>query len=179
MRTTLSTPSTVIDLGAKKKEWLREIEEFMTSNVTHSEKIMQEQQAIQMNDREINKRKQWIAFSSEIMGEAISSGPSEEIGTQKVAIESPQATYGSLPKSIIYILDSDPERSYFISELADLILKSGHRTSSPNFTNILFNALKRLVGEKKIHMFKEGNKNKYRSTKISEGNEKAGTFGLQ
>ena len=158
-----TTKPTLVDLSAKKRDWLREIEDFEKQNSKQSNIIIQAQQAMQLNEKEIAKRKQWIAFSSEIMGEDIA--PPQSVETSTPVIGSEQAPFVNLPQWIMSILDSTSNKTFLRSELKELILKAGYKTSSPNFDNILFNTLDRLTKSNRVHMIKEGHKNKYRSVK--------------
>ncbi len=160
----MATVTALVDLIAKKTEWLHEIEELMEHNSKLGNTIMQAQQTIQHNEKEIARRNQWIAFSTEIMGENVSSKSSEE-EMPKPDTESEQVAFVNLPQYVMYVLDSDPDRTFFMSELKELVLKAGYKTSSPNFDNILFNTMTRLTKANRVHMIKEGHKNKYCSAK--------------
>ena len=153
----------VVNVGQKIKAWLSEV-------VKLDEQINRSEDAIKNHEGKIKETEQKkielqekIKFGRELLGETIPENSAvSPLGRRRGAIVQ------TLPKAIIQIVDSQPDKYFTSLEIAETLIEKGFKSKSTNFKVLVQITLNKMAKQEKIEVVRDGRSVKYRALKGSK-----------
>ncbi|HBR21303.1 MAG TPA: hypothetical protein DD713_01840 [Nitrospiraceae bacterium] len=157
----------IVDVGQKITAWLSEIAKLEDQVNRDEQAIKEQEEKIKEAEQKKIELQEKVKFGRELLGETIpeSSAVAPSVRRRRTAI------FQTLPKAIIQIVDSQPEKFFTSLEIVDKLIERGFKSKSKQFKVLVQITLNKMAKAGRIHFMKDGRFVTYSSF---EGKKKEG-----
>ena len=154
----------VVDVGQKIKTWLSEIAKIEDQVNRAEQTIKEQEEKIKEAEQKKIELQEKVKFGRELLGETIpeNSAVAPSVRRRRTTI------FQTLPKAIIQIVDSQPDKYFTSLEIAETLIGKGFKSKSTNFKVLVQITLNKMAKQGKIEVMREGRSVKYRALKINK-----------